>query len=45
MKHTKPAAHDLNQICDYINEHDSAVTACRVALSIYERVSTLVELP
>jgi plasmid stabilization system protein ParE len=45
IRWTKPASDDLNQICDYINEHDSAVIARRVALSIYERVSTLAELP
>jgi len=45
IRWTKPAAADLNQICDYISEHDSSVTARRVALSIYEYVSTLEELP
>lgn len=45
IRWTKPASDDLNQSCDYINEHDSAVIARRVALSIYERVSTLAELP
>jgi toxin ParE1/3/4 len=42
---TEPAAHDLTHICDYIEKHDSSTTARRVALSIYERVSALVEFP
>jgi toxin ParE1/3/4 len=42
---TESAVHDLTQICDYLEEHDSAVTARRVALSIYERISALEKFP
>lgn len=45
VRWTDPAARDLTQICDYIQEHDSGTIARRVALSIYERVSTLMEFP
>ncbi len=45
VRWTDPAASDLTHICDYIEEHDSSTTARRVALSIYERVSELVEFP
>jgi plasmid stabilization system protein ParE len=31
IRWTKPAANDLNQICAYVSEHDSSVTARRVA--------------
>ena len=43
IRWTEPAARDLTQICDYIQEHDSGTTARRIALSIYERVSALIE--
>jgi plasmid stabilization system protein ParE len=45
VRWTAPAARDLTHICDYIEEHDSSATARRVALSIYERLSALVEFP
>jgi len=45
IRWTEQAVHDLTQICDYLEEHHSAVTARRVALSIYERMSALVEFP
>ena len=45
VRWTAPAARDLTHICDYIEEHDSSATARRVALSIYERISALVEFP
>ncbi|MGA3177996.1 MAG: type II toxin-antitoxin system RelE/ParE family toxin [Candidatus Acidiferrum sp.] len=45
IRWTEPAARDLTQICDYIQEHDSGNTARRIALSIYERVSALIEFP
>jgi addiction module RelE/StbE family toxin len=45
IRWTEPAARDLTQICDYIQEHDNGTTARRVALSIYERISTLMEFP
>lgn len=45
IRWTGQAVHDLTQICDYLEEHDSAVTARRVALSVYERMSALVKFP
>jgi toxin ParE1/3/4 len=45
VRWTEPAAHDLTQICDYIEEHNSSAIARRVALSICERVSALAEFP
>jgi len=45
IRWTQPAAHDLTQICDYIEKHGSSATARRVALSIHERISTLAEFP
>lgn len=45
LRWTAPAARDLTQICDYLEEHDSRSTARRVALSIYDRVSALAEFP
>jgi hypothetical protein len=37
VRWTEPAARDLTQICDYIEEDDTSSTARRVAISIYER--------
>src|SRR5579859_5787146 len=34
IRWTEPAARDLTQICDYIEEHEGRVTARRVALTI-----------
>ncbi len=45
IRWTQPAAHDLIQICDYIETHGSSATARRVALSIHERIDTLAEFP
>ncbi len=45
VRWTEPAARDLTQICDYIEEHDTSSTARRVAISIYERLSALMEFP
>jgi len=45
VRWTEPAARDLTQICDYIEEHDTGSTARRVAISIYERLSALMEFP
>lgn len=45
VRWTKPAARDLTQICDYIEEKGSAATARRVALSIYESVAGLAKFP
>jgi toxin ParE1/3/4 len=45
VRWTAAAAHDLTHICDYIERHNSRITARRVALSIYERVSALHKFP
>ena len=45
IRWTQPAADDLTQICDYIEEHDTPATARRVALAIYESIGTLVRFP
>jgi plasmid stabilization system protein ParE len=45
VRWTEPAARDLTQICDYIEEHDTSSTARRVAISIYEGLSALMEFP
>ena len=45
VRWTEPAARDLTQLCDYIEEHDTSSTARRVAISIYERLSALMEFP
>jgi len=45
IRWTKPAARDLTQICDYIRDHDAPAAARRVALTIYESVSSLAHFP
>ena len=45
IRWTQPASRDLNQICDYIEQHGSTATARRVALSIYKSVAALAEFP
>lgn len=45
IRWTDAAVRDLTHICDYIETHGSAVTARRVAVSIYQRVGTLAEFP
>jgi len=45
VRWTAPAARDLTQICDYIQEDNSRTTARRVAVSIYDRVGALAEFP
>lgn len=45
VRWTDPAARDLRQICDSIQEHDAPATARRVALAIYESVGLLVRFP
>jgi plasmid stabilization system protein ParE len=44
VRWTEPAAHDLTQICDYIEEHDTSSTARRVAISIYRIRGNAVEI-
>jgi len=41
IRWTKPAAEDLTAICDYVGEHGSPAAARRVALAIYEGVTSL----
>jgi len=45
VRWTDSAAGDLTQICDYIEQHNSATIARRVALSIHERIGTLATFP
>jgi toxin ParE1/3/4 len=45
VRWTELAARDLTQICDYIEKHDTSSTTRRVAISIYERLSALMEFP
>ena len=45
IRWTEPAARDLTQICDYIDERDGPGTARRVALTIYEGISYLTQFP
>jgi plasmid stabilization system protein ParE len=45
IRSTEPAAHDLIQICDYIEKHSGQNTARRIAILIHERVSRLSEFP
>jgi len=45
IRWTDSAVRDFTQICDYINEHGTAATARRVALSIYNRIDILTKFP
>jgi len=45
IRWTDPAVLDFTQICDYIEQHGSAATARRVALSIYKQISGLGKFP
>jgi toxin ParE1/3/4 len=45
LRWTEPAVQDLQNICDYIDEHDGSVAARRVALGIYESLDSLLEFP
>jgi len=45
IRWTDPATRDLTHICDYILEHDAPAAARRVALTIYESVSSLARFP
>lgn len=45
IRWTQPAAHDLTQICDYIEQHDGPEAARRVGLSILRRIATLTSFP
>jgi addiction module RelE/StbE family toxin len=45
IRWTDPAARDLTQICDYIHERDAPAAARRVALRIFEGVTSLELFP
>jgi len=45
IRPTEPAADDLTNICDYIEERGGPASARRVALTIYEGVSSLSRFP
>ncbi len=45
VRWTRSAVRDLTRICDYIDEHNGAASARRVALTIYEGVNSLAEFP
>jgi plasmid stabilization system protein ParE len=45
IRSTEPAARDHTQICDYIEEHDAPAKARRIALTIFEGISSLMQFP
>ena len=45
VRWTEAAARDLTAICDYIQIHNSAESARRVALRIHESLSSLPQFP
>lgn len=45
VRWTQPAAQDLTQICDFIQERRSPATARRVAMTILHSVSRLAQFP
>lgn len=45
IRWTTLAADDLTHVCDYIEEHDGASAARRVALAIVESVESLSRFP
>ncbi len=45
VRWTEASARDLTAICDYIQTHSGAETARKVALRLYERVSSLSQFP
>ena len=45
IRWTQPAADDLTNICNYIQEHNTPATARSVALLIYQSVSSLEKFP
>ena len=45
VRWTEAAARDLTAICDYIQVHNGAEAARKVALCIYEQVSSLPQFP
>lgn len=45
IRWTEPAARDLTQVCDYLQERDSPAVARRVALAIHKSVRSLLKFP
>ena len=45
IRWTDPAARDPRHICDYIHDHDAPAAARRMALTIYQTVSSLSQFP
>jgi len=45
IRWTQPAVRDSTNICDYIEEQDTATTAHHVALTIYRSVTSLNKFP
>jgi addiction module RelE/StbE family toxin len=45
LRWTEPAAQDLTRICDYIEAQSGPAAARKVALTIYEGVSSLIDFP
>lgn len=45
IRWTEPAARDLTHICDYTKERDGPTAAHRVAVAIYQGVSSLAQYP
>ncbi len=45
VRWTEPAGRDLTVICDYTEEHDGTTAARKVALRIYERLSSPRQFP
>lgn len=45
IRWTKLASQDFTSICDFISEQGSPAAARRVALAIYERISSLSQFP
>ncbi len=45
IRWTKPAAEDFTNICDYVKDRDGSEAALRVALRIYDSVSSLTQFP
>jgi plasmid stabilization system protein ParE len=45
IRWTEPAARDLTHICDYTKERNGPAAARRIALAIYEGISSLTQFP
>ena len=45
IRWTEPAAHDLTHICDFTEGLDGPAAARRMALTIYQGVSSLTQFP